>query len=96
MVVVDNPNNFKLVGFRKSKTKNKKYEAMLENKKTEKIKFIPFGDKRYEQYQDKTGLDVYSHKNHNDKKRRELYRKRHEGEDKNKFSSGYFAMKYLW
>jgi hypothetical protein len=65
------------------------------NKKTSKIKKVPFGDNRYEQYKD-DALGIYSHLNHNDMKRRTLYRKRHEGEEQNKYSSGYFSLKYLW
>ena len=37
---------YKLLGYRKSKTKHKKYDAVLENKKTGKIKYVPFGDNR--------------------------------------------------
>lgn len=94
MVVLTNPENYKLLGFEISQTKNKKYDAILENKFTKDIKRIPFGDVRYYHYFDKIGH--YSHLNHNDKERRKLYKIRHKNEDKNKFSSGYFSLKYLW
>lgn len=92
---VENPDEYVFVEFVKSKTKNKKYDAILKHKKTKKTKTIPFGDLRYEQYKDKA-LGLYSHKDHNDKKRREAYRTRHRGEENEKYSSGYFAWKYLW
>ena len=89
--------DYKLVKFEKSHTKHKKYDAIIENKETKKDKKVPFGDKRYEQYQDTTGLGIYSNKDHKDKKRRLNYRKRHETYIKKDFySPGYFSLKYLW
>tara|TARA_A100001015_G_C14678647_1_gene589810 strand:- start:66 stop:293 length:228 start_codon:yes stop_codon:yes gene_type:complete len=38
-----------------------------------------FGDSRYEQYKDSTGLGIYSHLDHMDKTRRSNYYKRHSG-----------------
>lgn len=93
---VDNPNHYDLLRFEQSNTKNKKYDAILLNKLTNKEKRIPFGDIRYEQYKDTTGLGLYSKLNHLDLKRREHYRTRHEGEQNHKFSSGYFSWYYLW
>ena len=42
---------FKLIGFEVGKG-NKKYTALLKEKKTGKIVKISFGDKRYQQYED--------------------------------------------
>lgn len=95
-MILENPENYTFIEFKKSKTKNKKYDAILMNKKTNKIKRIPFGDVRYSQYQDKTGLDLYKKLNTFDKDRRRLYRLRHEGEDKNLYSSGWFSLRFLW
>ncbi len=81
--------------FQKSKTKHKKYDAILINKNTKRTVKISFGDSRYEQYKDRA-LGIYSHKDHLDIKRRRLYRERHKGEDKTKYSAGYFAWHYLW
>ena len=53
----------------KSKAKNKKYSVYVKGGK-----LIHFGDKRYGQYKDKIGL--YSHLDHNDKKKRESYHSR--------------------
>lgn len=92
---IDNPNNYKFVKFQRSTSAHKKYDAILENKTTGQTKKVPFGDKRYEHYKD-TALGLYSNKNHLDPKRRKAYRQRHEGEQHQKFSSGYFAWKYLW
>jgi hypothetical protein len=50
----------------------------------------------YEQYEDKVS-DFYSHYNHYDPKRRELYRMRHRKDNINDpTSAGYFAWHYLW
>lgn len=95
-MIVDNPNNYTFIRFEKSKNKTKKYDAILVNKKTGREKRVSFGAIPYEQYKDSTGLALYSNKNHNDKHRRELYRKRHRGEEKNRFSSGWFSWYYLW
>ena len=53
----------------KSKAKNKKYSVYVKGGK-----LIHFGDKRYGQYKDKIGL--YSHLDHNNKKKRESYHSR--------------------
>jgi hypothetical protein len=95
-MILDNPNNYKFFKFEKSKTKHKKYDAILINKLTNQKKHIPFGDNRYQQYKDTTGLNLYSHLDHNDIKRRRLYRKRHDGEQNDKYSSGWFSYNYLW
>jgi hypothetical protein len=85
------------VKFQKSNTEHKKYDAILENKETKRNKTLPFGDRRYQQYQDTTGLGIYTHKDHKDKERRLNYRKRHRGFiRKNFYSPGYFSLNYLW
>ena len=96
MVVLNNSNDYILLGFRKSKTKNKKYDAILINIKNYKVKYIPFGDIRYQHYKDQTNLKLYSKLDHNDKKRRNNFRKRFNKLKNNKFSSAYFAYYYLW
>ena len=45
-----------------------KYTATIMNKKTKKTRKIHFGDRRYQQYKDRTPLKLYKHKNHNTKK----------------------------
>ncbi len=88
-------NNYVHIGFTKSLTKNKKYDAILKNKETGQIKKIPFGQLPYEHYKDSTGLNLYSHLDHLNEKRRELYYKRH-NKQYPKFSADYFSKKYLW
>jgi hypothetical protein len=68
---------YKFIKFEKSTMKNKKYDALFRNNKTGKIKKLSFGDRRYAQYKDSTGLGVYSHLNHGDPHRRSLYHQRH-------------------
>jgi hypothetical protein len=84
----------KLVGFRKSTRKGKKYDAIIEDKGI--IKTISFGALGYQQYKDSTGLKLYSHLDHMDKARRERYRSRHRNDNLTKLSPGYFAWHYLW
>lgn len=71
----------------KSTRKNKKYMILTDSG------LIHFGQKGYTQYKDKIGL--YSHLDNNDKKRRELYYKRH-GKSAKKDTAKYFSHMYLW
>ena len=88
---------YKLLGYRKSKRKNAKYDAILENKTTKKLKYVPFGDNRYENYHDLTGLNLYPHLLHGDKNRRRLYRARHKKDLKTGYySPGFFSYFVLW
>ena len=86
--------SYKLLGFEKG-TGNKKYNALLQDKKTKQIKKISFGDIRYQQYKDNV-LGLYSHLDHNDIKRKNNYRTRHKHDKLNEYSSGYFSYTYLW
>ena len=87
----------------------KKYTAFIRNKKTNKIRRIHFGDRRYQQYKDRTPLHLYSKLNHNTRKRMQNYFSRHSGTKKRreailkekKKSNGYYNAKilsheYLW
>ena len=96
-----------IVKIEKAIAKNKKYSAYVKNKTTGKIRKINFGDSRYEQFKDSTPLKLYSHKNHNDKKRRDNYFSRHSGTKskqeaiKKERASGKYTPKllshlYLW
>jgi hypothetical protein len=51
----------------------KKYTAFIKNKKTQKTRKIHFGDRRYQQYKDRTPLKLYKHKNHRSIKRMRNY-----------------------
>lgn len=77
----------------KSKAKNKKYSVYIKADTKSGKKLIHFGDNRHQQFKDKLG--EYSHLDHNDKKRRDLYYKRH-GKATSKDSAKYFSHKYLW
>lgn len=93
---LDNPQEYHFLGFEQSTRKNKKYDAILLNRQTGSTKRISFGDSRYEQFKDGTGLNLYSHLDHNDQERRKRYLSRHEKDRHNKYSSGWFAAEYLW
>ena len=87
----------------------KKYTAKIRNKKTKKERIIHFGDRRYQQYKDRTPLGLYKHKNHGTRKRMRNYFSRHSGtsnradaiEKEKAKSKGYYNAKilshiYLW
>jgi hypothetical protein len=57
----------------------KKYTAIVKNKKTKKTRKIHFGDRRYQQYKDRTKLKLYAKKNHGTRRRMENYFSRHSG-----------------
>ena len=95
--------DYKFVRIEKSDRKTSKYQAILENKKTGKEVKVHFGGIKkdntpYEQYRD-TALGLYSKYDHNDKSRRDRYRKRHEKEKKDfkdYWSPGFFSWRFLW
>ena len=76
--------------FEKNKVKNKKYVAILPDGKR-----VNFGDKRYQQYEDRTPLKLYSSLDHHDKERRNRYYERH-NKDYQKYSADWLSQKYLW
>jgi len=94
-MIVQNPSEYKFIRFELSKTQGKKYDAILQHKSTRREKRIPFGAKGYEHYKDRA-LGKYSNLDHNNNTRRKAYHDRHQGEQHRKYSSGYFAWKYLW
>lgn len=90
-------NDYELWGFRKSKKKFKKYDAILHNINTDKLKYVSFGDVRFGNYRDITGLNLYPDKIHGDSKRRRAYRLRHRHNLKDGYySPSYFSYYYLW
>ena len=88
---------WRLLGFKRSTAKGKKYSATLENKTTKKVRTVNFGDIRYEQFKDSTGLGLYTHLDHRDKERKKKYQNRHQVFiRKGYYSPGYFSMTRLW
>lgn len=87
---------FRHIRFERSKTRNKKYDAIIEDKTTKRQQRVPFGDNRYEQYRDSTGLKLYSRLDHNDPKRRADYKSRHEKTRHKIFSASWYADTFLW
>lgn len=78
--------------FFKSTRKNKKYDVYEQTENGMKY-LTSFGDIRYQHYFDKLGL--YSALNHQDKRRRELYYKRH-SKSYPKYSADWFSKNLLW
>ena len=87
---------FRFVKFQKSKSRNAKYDAIIEDVKTLRKQTIPFGDNSYQQYRDDTGLKIYSRLDHNDKKRKASYLARHEKTRYKKWSASWFSSVFLW
>ena len=87
---------YTFVKFERSHLPNKKYNAILKNKKTGREVKVPFGARNYEQYKDSTGLGLYSNKDHGDKKRRAAYRARHRNDNLTDYSPGHFSWYFLW
>ena len=87
--------DYKLLGYRKSTRKGKKYDAILQNNKTNNLTHVPFGTIGYENFRDLTGLNLY--KTHNDPVRRKSYRARHKKDIKTGFySPGWFSYYITW
>ena len=57
----------------------KKYKVILQNKTTKRLRSLTFGDKRYQQFRDRTPLHLYSKKNHGERSRLRNYYSRHSG-----------------
>ncbi len=88
---------YKFVKFEKSKSKGKKYAAILKDVATGRTRRINFGDANMEQYKDRTGLGLYSHRDHGDQNRRKSFKSRHKGFlKKGYYSASYFSFYYLW
>lgn len=69
----------KIVNFKRGPFPKKYTAAIKHGKKTRKIHF---GDRRYQQYKDRTPLGLYSRKNHGERKRMQNYFSRHSGTKK--------------
>ena len=70
--------NERIIRIEKSSRPEKKYMAFIKNKEGE-IHVIHFGASDYPQYRDRTGLGLYTYKNHGDIKRMRRYFTRHSG-----------------
>lgn len=75
--------------FRKSTKKNKKYDAVFNDK------VVSFGDNRYEQYKD-NALGIYSNLDHLDNKRRLAFKNRFKKSSTVKYSPAWFSDRFLW
>lgn len=96
MVVIEKPHNYTFVKFQRSESVGKKYDAILKHKRTGRTRRVPFGAINYKHYKDSTPLKLFRNKDHGDKERRARFHARHRNNAKRKFSSAWFASKYLW
>ena len=67
-----------IIKFERGKQK-KKYKVHLKDKQTKKIRTLSFGHKDYQQFKDRTKLQLYKHLNHGERKRMRNYYSRHSG-----------------
>ena len=74
-----------------SRAKHKKYSVYV--MRDGRRKLIHFGDRRYQQFRDRLGH--FSHLDHNDQRRRELWYARH-GRTNDRSSPRYWAARVLW
>lgn len=87
----------KIFGYQRSRTTGKMYDAILLKKGSNKLIRLPFGSSSNENYQDKTGLNLYPHLIHNDKKRRKAFRARAKGFLRDGYySPSWFSYYILW
>jgi hypothetical protein len=87
----------KIFGYQKSKTTGKMYDALLLKTGSPKLIRVPFGDNSMGNFHDKTGLNLYPHLIHGNKKRRKAFRARHKGYLKEGYySPSFFSYYYLW
>lgn len=87
---------FRLIRFERSRTKGKKYDAIIEDVKTKRTQRVPFGQIGYDQYFDSTGKKLYSRFDHKDPERRKNYLARHEKTRHKKHSASYYSAVFLW
>ena len=87
---------FRHIKFRRSKTRGKKYDAIIQDITTKRTQTVPFGAHGMEQYRDDTGLGLYTRYNHLDPKRRKAYLARHAKTMTKKYSPSWYSAKFLW
>ena len=87
---------FRLLRFERSRTKGKKYDAIIEDVKTKRTQRVPFGQIGYAQYFDSTGKKLYSRYDHKDPERRKNYLARHEKTRHKKFTPSWLSATFLW
>ena len=75
----------------------KKYKAIL-YVNGQKWKSVTFGDRNYQQYEDKTPLKLYKDLDHHDEARRLNYQQRQgaNGYQNIKYSPAWFSWYFLW
>lgn len=81
--------------FKRSDKPQKKYVAIFPSRDGNKPKRVYFGDSRYQQYKDATGLGAWSHMDHGDNRRRRAYHARHQRPGR-MYTPSYFSWYYLW
>lgn len=82
---------FKLLDINRPTKKDAKYSALVLI--GDKVKLVNFGSRQYQHYKDRTPLKLWSHLDHNDKKRRLAFHTRHAN---NNGIAAQLSKTYLW
>lgn len=69
----------RILEFRVSDRKGKKYRALLQNIASGATRILHFGGLGYQQYQDRTPLGAFSYLDHGERRRMQNYFSRHSG-----------------
>ena len=93
MVRITDPDRWTISDIHIATDGKHKYVAILTDKDGE-MRRVPFGDIRYQHYEDKLG--AYSSLNHLNETRRRSFERRHAENIRHKFSSAWFAKRILW
>ncbi len=97
---LEDPGNFDFLEFRRARDPRKKYDAILRNRTTGRLKRVPFGDSAYPQYFDGTGLGLYSARDlwatPDGRERQRRFFARHARAAREPFSSAWFSAHFLW
>lgn len=83
--------------FKPSPSPDKKYTAVLRERIGGRIVELDFGRPGFWHFQDATGLDLYSHLDHKDFERRQLFKERYSHYIiPSMYTPGYFSFNFLW
>ena len=91
--------DYDLIDIQISKVRNKKYDALIRNKRTGEIVKVSFGSRNplMQQYRDTTPLKYYKVLDHNDQNRKKQYQQRFKSKyNPDYYSSTSLSWEFLW
>jgi hypothetical protein len=88
---------WELMHFKPAACADKKYTAVLKERISDRTVEIDFGRPGFKQFQDVTGLGLYSHLDHKSAERRQKFRDRcAKFVQADVYTPGYFSYHFLW